>query len=77
MCTLLTLEQLPLLSWLPETCAYKRLFVGEPLPSWHPLITKNKNSVHESGISAKWFARSEKYIHPEQLNKFVIMADKK
>lgn len=77
MCTLLTLQQLPLLNWLPETCAYKRLFAGEPLPSWHPLITKNKNSVHESGISAKWFAQSEKYIHPEQLNEFVIMADEK
>ncbi len=76
-CTLLTLENLPLLNWLPETCTYKRLFAGKPLPLWHPLITKNKNSVHESGISAKWFAQSEKYIHPEQLSDFVMIADEK
>ncbi len=77
MCTKLTLENLPHLSWLPETCAYKRLYAGKPLPLWHPLMTENKNSAHESGISAKWFAQSEEYIHPDQLNEFVIFTDEK
>jgi hypothetical protein len=77
MCTKLTLGNLPLLSWLPETCAYKRLYAGKPLPSWHPLITKDNSSVHQAGVSAKWFAQSEEYIHPEQLNEFVIIVDEK
>ena len=77
MCIQLTLESIPELDWLPETCAYKRLYENEALPSWHPLITKNKNSVHEAGFSAKWFAQSEEYIHPDQLVEFVISLDEK
>lgn len=72
MCLQLTIENLPELSWLPESCAYKRISTGQTLPDWHPLITKDKDSVHEAGISAKWFAQSEEYVHPEQLVEFVI-----
>jgi uncharacterized cysteine cluster protein YcgN (CxxCxxCC family) len=75
MCIQLTIENLPTLNWLPETCAYKRLFERKPLPQWHPLISKDKNSVHEAGVSAKWFAQSEEYIHPEQLIDFIITCD--
>ena len=77
MCTQLTLENLPELNWLPETCAYKRLYESKPLPLWHPLITGDKNSVHDAGFSAKWFAQSEEYIHPDQLVEFVISLDEK
>jgi len=77
MCVQLSLENLPQLDWLPETCAYKRLSMGRPLPSWHPLVTKNKNSVHEAGFSAKWFAQSEEYVHPDQIIDFIITIDEK
>ena len=77
MCIQLTLENLPQLDWLPDTCAYKRLYDGDALPSWHPLISKNKNSVHEAGFSARWFAQSEEYVHPDQLVDFVILTDEK
>ncbi|HHJ34191.1 MAG TPA: YcgN family cysteine cluster protein [Gammaproteobacteria bacterium] len=72
MCIQLTMENLPQLAWLPETCAYRCLYNGRPLPSWHPLVTGDKNSVHEAGISARWFAQSEEYVHPEQLVQFII-----
>ena len=75
MCIQLTLENLPRLSWLPESCAYKRLYENKSLPTWHPLITKDKNSVHDAGISAKWFAQSEEFIHPDQLIDFIIALD--
>ncbi len=77
MCTQLTPDNLAQMNWLPETCAYKRLNAGESLPSWHPLITKNKNSVHEAGFSAKWFAQSEEYIHPDQITDFIMFSDEK
>jgi uncharacterized protein len=77
MCIQLTLENLSELNWLPETCAYKRLFEGKSLPPWHPLVSKDKNSVHDAGISVKWFAQSEEFIHPEQLADFVIISDEK
>ena len=72
MCVQLSLENLPQLHWLPESCAYKRLYAGKALPAWHPLVTQNKKSVHDAGISAKWFAQSEEFIHPEQLLACVI-----
>jgi uncharacterized cysteine cluster protein YcgN (CxxCxxCC family) len=72
MCTQLNLANLPNMSWLPETCAYKRLYAALGLPSWHPLITNEKNSVHDAGVSVKWFAQSEEYVHPDQLVDFII-----
>jgi uncharacterized cysteine cluster protein YcgN (CxxCxxCC family) len=72
MCTQLTSENLPQMDWLPKSCAYKRLSAGLPLPSWHPLLSKDKETVHEAGISAKWFAQSEEYVHPDQLVEMII-----
>ena len=77
MCIQMTLETLSELKWLPETCAYKRLYQGKQLPVWHPLITGEKDSVHKAGFSARWFAQSEEYIHPEQLVDFIIDIDEK
>lgn len=73
MCTKLTLENISQLHWLPESCAYKCLHENRPLPDWHPLITKDENTVHQAGVSAKWFATSEEYVHPQQLMDFVII----
>jgi hypothetical protein len=72
MCTQLTLTNLSQMDWLPDSCAYKRIAAGHSLPEWHPLITKNIDSVHEAGVSVKWFAQSEEYIHPEQLFSRII-----
>ena len=72
MCTQLTLENLTAMKWLPESCAYKRLDEGKSLPVWHPLITQNKDSAHDAGVSAKWFAQSEEFVHPEQIMASII-----
>ncbi|PCI09149.1 MAG: hypothetical protein COB77_00725 [Gammaproteobacteria bacterium] len=76
MCIQITLDNLPQLNWLPDSCAYKLLYEGEPLPSWHPLLTGNNHTVHDAGVSAKWFAQSEEYIHPEQLVEFIVFPEK-
>jgi len=75
MCTRLTLDNLQEMSWLPETCAYKRLHAGQPLPAWHYLLSGDRNSVHDAGVSVKWFAQSEEYVHPDQLVEFIIEDD--
>ena len=37
--------------WLQKTCAYWLLDNGYDLPDWHPLISGNVDSVHQSGNS--------------------------
>ncbi len=39
------------LYWMPDTCAYKLLYQGEPLFDWHPLISGTPDSVHDAGVS--------------------------
>ena len=39
--------------WLPKTCAYWLLDNGFGLPDWHPLLTRDADSVHRAGMSLK------------------------
>lgn len=45
--------------WMPQTCAYRLLYLGQPLPEWHPLITGDPDSVHGAGISVRGQTVSE------------------
>lgn len=40
-CIQLTMDNLPNMMWLPSHCAYKRLYKGQSLPSWHLLLTQD------------------------------------
>ena len=71
-CLLLGPDQKQLFRYLPETCAYRCLDEGRPLPDWHPLLTGDKDSVHQAGISVKAYAVSEEFIHPDQLPDHII-----
>ncbi|PID58751.1 MAG: hypothetical protein CR957_00070 [Gammaproteobacteria bacterium] len=42
--------------WLPDTCAYRLRWLGEPLYDWHYLISGDRNSIHEAGESVRDFA---------------------
>ena len=50
-CVVLKPEQLDALPWMPDTCAYRLLHEGKPLPSWHPLVTGDPDSTHKAGQS--------------------------
>jgi len=50
-CVSVTLEVLQDPYWLPETCAYRLLAEGRPLPRWHPLVSGDPDSVIHSGHS--------------------------
>jgi hypothetical protein len=58
-CLVLSVDEPEAFSWLPDSCAYRRLANGQDLPVWHPLRTGDANSVHEAGISVRGKALSE------------------
>jgi uncharacterized cysteine cluster protein YcgN (CxxCxxCC family) len=58
-CIKLTPYNIEDLQWMPLSCAYRRLYEGKPLPSWHPLITGDPESVHEAGVSVRGKTISE------------------
>ena len=52
-CIKLTPWNIEALAWMPPSCAYRRLHEGRDLPSWHPLVTGDPDSVHEAGVSIR------------------------
>jgi uncharacterized cysteine cluster protein YcgN (CxxCxxCC family) len=60
------------LYWLPQTCAYRLLYEGAPLPGWHPLITGDPNSVHRAGASVQHCTVSEFDISEEEWEDHII-----
>ena len=51
-CVVLTPDTLDEIAyWMPESCAYRRLYQGKGLPDWHPLVTGDAASTHRAGMS--------------------------
>ena len=49
-CVNLTLDRVAEFDWLPDTCGYRVLYRGDPLPEWHPLVSGKRESVTEAHI---------------------------
>lgn len=71
-CMNLKTELAEMVDYLPETCAYRLLYRGQPLHHWHPLLSLNSASVLEAEISVSEFAVSEEAIHPDQIEEHII-----
>lgn len=59
-CVVLTPESVPKLDWLPSTCAYRLVHEKKDLPSWHPLVSGDAETVHDAKISVRGRAISER-----------------
>lgn len=71
-CIDLTPQKVAEIEWLPPTCGYRLIKEGKDLPSWHPLISGNSNSVHEAGISVKGRVIPEKGLELEDYESHLV-----
>jgi len=71
-CVWLQPEDVAEFHWLPLTCAYRLIAEGQPLQWWHPLISGDSNTVHESGISVKDRVLSENHVHPDGMEEHIV-----
>jgi len=59
-------------AWLPQTCAYRLLAEGKPLPPWHHLLCGDREEVHRRGISRAGRMIAEDAIAEEDWDQRVI-----
>ncbi len=60
------------LYWMPETCAYKLLWTGKPLPHWHPLLTGDPESPHRAGVTMRGQTLSEYDVADDDWEDYII-----
>jgi uncharacterized protein len=71
-CLTLSPEMIKTLKWMPETCAYRLIAEGKPLPWWHPLVSGNRETVAQSGASVRGIVISESEVLPDELEDHII-----
>jgi uncharacterized cysteine cluster protein YcgN (CxxCxxCC family) len=72
-CVKLTPETVRSLTWLPVTCAYRRLAEGRGLAWWHPLVSGTAETVHLAGVSVRGrVSASEDDLPPEDFGERIV-----
>lgn len=66
-CVVLKPTDLHNIYFMPQSCSYRLLYEGKPLPSWHPLLHKGKKSkMHQAGMSVRHKFVNELEVNEEQ-----------
>lgn len=72
-CVVLTPAKLGEIAWwLPATCAYRLRAEGKPLYPWHYLISGDRETVHEAGMSVRDWTVSELTVDEEDWEDYLI-----
>ena len=71
-CISLSPKNIQTITWLPHTCAYRRLAEGKELAWWHPLVSHSRSTVHQAGISVRGKVVSEDAIPAQEFEERII-----
>ena len=71
-CIRLTVKSVGEIGWLPPTCAYRLVRDGEDLYWWHYLVSGDRETVHQAGISARGRTVSEEGIDVEDYEDYLV-----
>lgn len=72
-CIRLTVDMMPDMLWLPRHCAYKRLYFGQGLPSWHYLIAgqaRHDKAMDKVGVRGRCV--SERDFSDDEIEKRTV-----
>jgi uncharacterized cysteine cluster protein YcgN (CxxCxxCC family) len=72
-CIVLSPDKIRRLKRLPYTCAYRCHFEGRMLEWWHPLVSGDPNTVHETGISVQGKVVTGEHVNLNQLDYFTVV----
>jgi uncharacterized protein len=72
-CVKLTPAEVRRITWLPPTCAYRLVREGRDLMWWHPLVSGDRRTVAEAGISVagRVSGSEEEFTDNELLDRIV------
>ena len=71
-CVNLTPDRTVEFHWLPRSCAYRAIAEGRELEAWHPLLSKDPESVHRADISVRDKVVTEDLIHEDELEDMIV-----
>jgi uncharacterized cysteine cluster protein YcgN (CxxCxxCC family) len=71
-CFKLTPENLGDQGWLPSSCAYRLLKEGKSLPSWHPLVCGDTQTIHAMGMSVRGKVLAEQAVQADDMEEYII-----
>lgn len=71
-CIRLTLDEVETISWLPPTCAYRLISEGEDLYWWHYLVSGDRETVHQAGVSVRDRTVSEEVVPVEDFEDYIV-----
>lgn len=70
-CIKLTPQNVRTISWIPKSCAYKRLADGKGLAWWHPLVSGDPETVAAAGVSVRGRTIPEQSVQPGEWEQHV------
>ncbi|TDT41731.1 hypothetical protein DES49_1833 [Halospina denitrificans] len=71
-CLQITPEIARTASWLPSSCAYRRVAEGRGLAWWHHLVSGTRETVHTAGISVRGRVMPEQSIDPDDYEEHIV-----